>query len=336
MVKVAVATASAGALVMFVVMKRKRELLKKSKIRVKDIIVYPLKSAKGLSLKDGILDGESGLKYDRLWMAVDNRGAFLSQRRAPKLALIEPEVIDGSGLRLKASGVETIDVPFLCKEMRNVRCWNDTVVAADQGDDIAAWLETFLGVDGCRLVKMVSTSTRYVDPKYAPRGTRTAFSDGFPLLIASVKSLEDLNNRIGKDGVPMNRFRANVVVDGELAPWAEDTWSKIQIGSQKFLVAKPCARCKMPTIDQDTGVPGGEKTNGETKEDDLGGGPNEGIEPTATLKTFRTGKHLGFLPKYYDEVFFGQNLCHLPSFFSFNNKSFFRVGDGLIVLKYKY
>ena len=55
----------------------------------------------------------------------------------------------------------------------------------------------------------------------------------------------------------------------------------------------------MPTIDQDTGVPDGRRdacavAKGSTDDGDEGGGPAAEAEPTATMRTFRTGKLLGF------------------------------------------
>jgi uncharacterized protein YcbX len=42
-----------------------------------------------------------------------------------------------------------------------------------------------------------------------------------------------------------------VVVAGP-APWAEDGWRRIRIGQVPFRVAKPCGRCVVTTIDQQT------------------------------------------------------------------------------------
>ena len=59
----------------------------------------------------------------------------------------------------------------------------------------------------------------------------------------------------------MNRFRPNVVFGGKggAPPFAEDGWGAVAVGlrgdlregcAPRFAVTKPCARCKMPTIDQ--------------------------------------------------------------------------------------
>ena len=48
----------------------------------------------------------------------------------------------------------------------------------------------------------------------------------------------------------MNRFRPNIVVDGEQAPWAEDQWGhqNMQVklregGAVDLELCKPCSRC---------------------------------------------------------------------------------------------
>lgn len=293
-------------------------------IRVKELMVYPVKSAAGVAVSKVQLDSQCGIAFDRLWTVVDGRGVFMSQRRASKLALVQPSLPSSFSepLSLSAPGMPTIQVPQIdAADKRVVRIWEDRVEAVDQGDEVAAWLVKFLEVPGLRLVRMPKSTSRWCDVKYAPfLGSRAAFSDGFPILLASTASLDDLNAKL-RTPIPMNRFRPNVIIEGpSLKAWREDSWlySKIQIGGARFLVAKPCGRCKMPTIDQRTGVVGGDpsgKADGE-QDDDLGGGPKPGAEPSATLATFRTGKDLGYDdPSWKCEVFFGQNLCIASSLF---------------------
>ena len=57
--------------------------------------------------------------------------------------------------------------------------------------------------------------------------------------------------------VPMNRFRPNVVIDGEgLAAYDEDFWTEITIGAMSAFVVKGCDRCVIPDVDQTTAVTG--------------------------------------------------------------------------------
>jgi hypothetical protein len=69
---------------------------------------------------------------------------------------------------------------------------------------------------------------------------QVTLADGFPLLLtsnASLKVLQDKINKNTKGGgkpieIPMNRFRANVVIDAlpNVAGFAEDQWREITIG----------------------------------------------------------------------------------------------------------
>ena len=294
--------------------------------QVTSIVVYPLKSARGVSVDKWSLDAR-GLVFDRLWMAVDSRGAFLSQRRAPRLALVEASLPTSPDepLRLHSSGAQPIEVPVVRSRAHRVevRVWEDHVEAIDQGNDAARWLETVLKFPGARLVRMADDATRHCNRKYAPSSAQTALSDGFPLLLANEASLSELNDRIADRGgqpIPMERFRPNLVVGDagsgrKLRPFDEDSWSEMGIKSHagrgaRFGVVKPCSRCKIPTIDQETGVPDRCTSNLPAADvDDEGGGPASEAEPTATLRTFRTGRLLGYArPKWAKDVFFGQNI----------------------------
>ena len=98
---------------------------------------------------------------------------------------------------------------------------------------------------------------RVVDPRYATRPSNTAFADGFPLLLATEESLWDLNRRLAQRGaqpVPMTRFRPNIVLAGANRPYAEDDWLVLRCGGQQLDLVKPCSRCVMITMDQQSGV----------------------------------------------------------------------------------
>lgn len=76
---------------------------------------------------------------------------------------------------------------------------------------------------------------RLVDTSWgAEQGTRTAFADGYPYLLASERSLQDLNECM-KTNVPMDRFRPNIVVEGASKPWDEDYWDQVAIDKKVVL-----------------------------------------------------------------------------------------------------
>ncbi|TXS94309.1 MOSC domain-containing protein [Parahaliea maris] len=221
---------------------------------LESIHIYPLKSCGGIALGEVDLD-RFGPVGDRRWMVVEPSGQFLSQRQVPAMALLGVRVESCGGLLLTREGsVCEVPVPGAGALALEVTVWSDRVPALDAGDAAATWLTRALGRP-CRLVYMADETRRPVDLDYALRGETVSFADGFPLLLISAASLAELNNRLAQNGhpaVPMNRFRPNLVVSG-CGPFAEDGWRRIRIGGVELQVAKPCARCAIPAIDQSSG-----------------------------------------------------------------------------------
>ena len=242
------------------------------------VYVYPIKSCGGISLESADL-GATGLLLDRRWMVVDEDGASLTQRRHPRMALISPSLAPG-GLLVRAPGMPDLEVPFEGEtgERMDVEVWGDVQRGAPVGAEADRWFARFLGFS-CRLVRKPDDDVRPVDSAYARDGDQTSFADGFPLLVISEASLEDLNGRL-ESPVPMDRFRPNIVVGG-CEPYAEDGWDEIRTPDAVFRVAEPCPRCAITTVDQESG--------------------ERGKEPLKTLATYRKAR---------GEVWFGRNLIH--------------------------
>jgi uncharacterized protein len=227
---------------------------------IRALFVYPVKSCAAIALDGALLEAE-GLKWDRHWMAVDENGCFVSQREYAAMARIVPEFVEG-GVRLSmAEMASTLLLPFEPRgEARRVEAtvWKDTFEALDEGDEAARWFSQAVGVP-LRLVRFAPDVTRVCSQKWT-QGVEvpTQFADGFPLLVTSEASLADLNTRLAQKGapaVPMSRFRPNIVVDGEGA-FDEDFIETMTIDGDGVVLrfAKPCARCPITTIDQQTGL----------------------------------------------------------------------------------
>lgn len=254
--------------------------------------VYPIKSCAGTSVSSWKADS-LGFVHDRRWMLTDEEGVFLSQRELPKMSLIKPEIKEGH-LFVTAPDMPTLEVSFESDGTRSLaRVWGDLVETVATGDEASRWFSEFLRTP-CRLVHLPDDSIRRVDPKYSRSEDRVHLADGFPFLLISEASLEELNTRLDEP-LPMNRFRPNLVARG-VEPFAEDGWKEIRIGEMFFRVVKPCARCAITTVNQKTG--------------------DKGKEPLTTLAAFR---------KVGGEVMFGQNLIH-------ESPGVLRVGDGVEVL----
>ena len=212
------------------------------------ISIYPVKSLAGVELSTVTIDG-FGPAGDRRWLVTNAAGRFLTQREHPGMALLKA-LPQQDALTLQAGqDAITVPVPGVKARERLVQVWDDHVRARDAGDDTADWLSERLG-QPCRLFYMPDDAVRLVDGLYAQGGESVSFADGFPILLISQASLDDLNTRLPSP-VPMNRFRPNLVVDGCEA-FAEDEWKLIRVGDMAFKVAKPCSRCVMPSIVQET------------------------------------------------------------------------------------
>ena len=242
------------------------------------IYVYPVKSLRGFQVPQWPVD-HKGLLFDRKWMLIDADAQFLSQRRLPKMALIQTRIV-GNHLVLSAPKKADLLIPLETTdgEELQVTVWNDGCLAKTCSDAADAWLSHFLEVD-CRLVYQAEQDIRRVDPRFAAASDQTAFSDGFPFLIVSENSLLELNRAMGLQ-LEMERFRPNLVI-GDCEGYAEDSWRRITINHIEFRLPKPCSRCQVPTIDPQTA---------ET-----------GKEPLTTLSRLR---------KWQNKVYFGQNALH--------------------------
>jgi uncharacterized protein YcbX len=226
-------------------------------MRIASLHTYPIKACHRLDHDEAHVD-PWGLTGDRRWMVVDPDGVGITQRQTARLVGLRPLPRPG-GLLLQAGGrpdlivAEPADGPKV-----DVRVFSSKpfVPARLAQDDAHAWLTTLLGRPA-RLVWLADTAGRPVDPDYAADGDRVSFADGFPLLVANTASLASLNDLLleaGDEPVPMTRFRPNIVVDGA-APWAEDGWvgGRLRFGDVVMRAPKPCARCIVTTIDQETG-----------------------------------------------------------------------------------
>ncbi len=260
---------------------------------------YPIKSCAGIQMDEVQID-ECGIIHDRELMLVETAtNEFLTQRELPRMALIHPHITDGR-VKVEAPGMSALEAPLLEEgEKRRVSVWSDKCRAIDQGEEVAQWFSEYLKVD-CRLVRMASDFRRRLDTRYAvSKENQVHFADGFPFLLVSQESLDDLNTRL-EVPLPMNRFRPNLVISGSGIPFVEDHLQRLTIGEITLDVVKPCARCAITTTDQQTAV--------------------TAKEPLKTLATFRRGPG--------GKVLFGQNVIH-------SNQGVLQVGDQLKVLEVK-
>ncbi|MFF3731486.1 MOSC domain-containing protein [Streptomyces sp. NPDC002476] len=252
-------------------------------ITVRELTYYPVKGCAGTAVDSARVLG-TGLEHDRTFMVVDaTNGAFRSQRTHPAMAAIGVEVLNGgAALALSAEGVEPLRVDVVPDgPRREVSMFDRPLgVAADQGDEAAEWFSDALGATS-RLVRVAPGFDR---DGWGDTPGKVNFADAHAVLVASTASLDGLNSRITARGdaapVPMDRFRANIVLAGDDEPHFEDRVRRMTLGTVELAHSVRATRCAVPMVDQRTGR-------------------RAGPEPIRTLSTYRRE------PEYKNKVSFG-------------------------------
>lgn len=206
-----------------------------------------------------------GLAGDRRWMVVDGAGAVVTARELHQLFRVvadtpETDVAVTAALRLTADGHDAIDVAEPDDGGVPVRLFRHDLRARPAHHSATAWVREVLGRDDLTLVWCDDPTRRPLNPAYSTPGDHTAFADGYPVTLASLDSLERLNDWITEgalergepapEPLPIGRFRPNLVVAGA-DPFAEDAWRRVQIGEVTLRKAKDVDRCVMTTISVD-------------------------------------------------------------------------------------
>ena len=230
-------------------------------VTLESLHVYPVKSCAGTAPAEALLV-ETGFDLDRAWMLTDVDGRFVSQRELPRMALVRP-TLKADEMILRAPGMLALHVAAdRVETARTVQVWNDVVAGFDMGALAARWFSDFLGT-ALRLVRFDPEQKRLADRRWTgDAAAECAFQDGFPLLVASVASLAEVNRRLAANGaepVTMARFRPNLVLAG-LDAHGEDHLDEIVFagndGPVRVRLVKPCGRCPIPDVDPATGVAG--------------------------------------------------------------------------------
>ena len=232
---------------------------------VSQLWVYPVKSCAGVMVQEATLT-DMGLLHDRCWMVVDAHGEMVSQRDVPQMALIQPS-LRLSDVVLRAPGMLALHLAlFEVQEPVKVQLWGHIMPAFDMGDVASQWFTDFLGqtpegkaLGPLRLARFDPDHVRLSSTQWTGTvAAKNQFSDGYPYLVCSQASMDDLNARLATQGhgaVDLRRFRPNIVLSG-IAAHDEDhlrslSW-QAEDGQVVLQPVKPCSRCPMPNVDPDT------------------------------------------------------------------------------------
>jgi len=222
-------------------------------MQVSKLYIFPIKSFGAISLQHSKID-RFGMEHDRRWMLVDEDGQFVTQRHHSELCFFDVSSYeDGFRISNRKHAQFELELPLnkVSGQKTLVTVWNDTINVELVDPKIDELFSQVLG-QSVSLVKMPVDGNRQVDPRYAPQGTVTAFSDGFPLLLIGQSSLDNLNSKLQLP-IDMLRFRPNIVFTGG-EPHQEDMFQTFQISETRFRAVKPCSRCVVTTIDSESAL----------------------------------------------------------------------------------
>ena len=229
-------------------------------MRISSLHVHPVKSCAPVDLDSAQVE-PWGLAEDRRWLVVDEAGDKVGPLRDDRILHLVATPVPG-GLELAAPGrdpltvthpVEGPLVPVGISRLPTMRY---------AGDGAAAWLSAYLGY-AVRLVWQDDPRRRSISPDHGGlEGEPLTLADTAPLLLTTTASLARLEEWVadrdepsGPRGLAMQRFRPNVVIDGdadELAPYVEDSWRRIRLGELELRFTERCDRCAITTIDPQT------------------------------------------------------------------------------------
>lgn len=231
--------------------------------------VYPVKSLRGVAVDAAHVERQ-GLRHDRRWMVVDDAGAVLTARSVPGMLAITARPDVNGDVELFTRGRRSLHVAEP-RGGRSVPVGLSRVgTAVDAGGAARSWLTAVLG-RAARLVWLEDPARRTVSPADGGRdGDVLSLADAGPLLLASAASLRRLDRWVadgyaqrhaqcgaaaGSRPAPlvMERFRPNVVVEGDLDAFVEDTWRTVQVGPAHLRVTEQVDRCVVTTLEPTTG-----------------------------------------------------------------------------------
>jgi MOSC domain-containing protein len=233
-------------------------------IRLDGLHLHPVKSTAVRPVLHGDVE-PWGLAGDRRWMVVDATGECVTAREEHRLLTVTADTAAtdaglAAALRLSSPGREPLDVEEPHGPALPVTVHGRGLEGIAAPGEASAWFGELLDRQDVRLVNV--HSPRALSPTHGRPGEATAFADAYPVTLASAASLRRLRDWVaqtalerGEDAnapLVVERFRPNLVVDGDLEPFEEDGWRRVRVGPVVLRVVKPVDRCVLTTIDPAT------------------------------------------------------------------------------------
>lgn len=216
--------------------------------KVKSFHIYPIKSLGGQKIKSPTAT-LSGFEYDRQWMLVDKEGTFQTQRSFPRMAQLAAKVSRDRVTCYEKSNPDnkvSFKADEILDETLKVNIWKDKLKASPVNKLVDEWFSDQLKSK----VRLVNKTNRKKYVHKLNQSFPTNYPDAYPYLVLSTNSLKEINSHL-KDKIGLDRFRANIIVEGDKA-FFEDEMDIFDIGGINFKMIKRCGRCPVVNTNQET------------------------------------------------------------------------------------
>lgn len=211
-------------------------------MQLQQICIYPIKSTQGYFLPQAVVLSQ-GLNFDREFMITEPNGKMITARKEEALFRLSAYPIP-MGLQVVHQDGSMLTVHYSdFQHTTACEVWEDVFESFIANDEINRWFSEKLARDVQLRWTGLHTERRTARPPETP----VAFADGYPILLTTEASLQQLQQNCPVP-ISMANFRPNIVVSGN-EPFQEEQWKKIQIGGATFINVKPCERCVLITRD---------------------------------------------------------------------------------------
>jgi uncharacterized protein YcbX len=212
-------------------------------VRVATLSRYPVKSMLGEHLEEALL-GAAGLPLDRRYGLLDAATGYVATAKHPRLwrrLLQYSAAVDGDRVRVTAPDghARDVDDPRLAEELTADLGRAVTVAAArpagseverpDPEDVLAQGVEATVAAPTLEISQGSAADT---------------FVDYAPVHLVTTTTIDHL-------GVDARRYRPNLVVESDTAPFAETDWvgRELTVGGATLRIVLPTPRCSVPTLE---------------------------------------------------------------------------------------
>lgn len=148
---------------------------------VTELNIYPLKSARGIALKESAVSAE-GLPGDRRAMLTDPSGHFITQRELPAIATVLARHEDGGMALSRERSGEIFARPS--GQRMDVAVWKSIVSANIADDETNDTLSAWLGRE-VKLVFFDDAAKRIASLEWTGNETPVTFADGYQILVTT-------------------------------------------------------------------------------------------------------------------------------------------------------